>query len=71
MRYIYTLLVILFFGMIAIFAFQNMRLVTVTFLHMQMTVPLALLIASVYFLGLLTGGALIAMIRNWIRHARK
>lgn len=71
MRFIYSLLIAILILLVAAFAFQNLRPVTVNLLTLQITLPLSLLIGSVYFLGLLTGGALITVVRSWVRGARR
>lgn len=71
MRFIYTLLVVFFAAVVAIFAFQNLKLVTISFLALRVELPVALLVVGVYFLGLLTGGALLALVRSWIRGASR
>lgn len=71
MRFLYSLLVVVFAAVVAIFAFQNLKLVTLSFLAMRVELPVALLVAGVYFLGLLTGGALLALVRNLLRGARE
>jgi lipopolysaccharide assembly protein A len=46
-----------------IFALQNLQLVTVSFLNFSLRVPLAVLIAVIYLLGMATGGSLWATVR--------
>ena len=58
-------------AIVAIFAFQNLKLVTISFLAMRIELPVALLVVGVYFLGLLTGGALLALVRSVLRGARQ
>ncbi|WP_024326126.1 lipopolysaccharide assembly protein LapA domain-containing protein [Thioalkalivibrio sp. AKL19] len=71
MRYVYTLLIIVFVAVVAIFAVQNLRLVTLNFLTLYVTLPLALLIVGIYLLGLVSGGALVALLKRWIRGASR
>ncbi|WP_018871892.1 lipopolysaccharide assembly protein LapA domain-containing protein [Thioalkalivibrio sp. ALJ16] len=71
MRYVYSLLIIVFVAVVAIFAIQNLRLVTVNFLTLHVTLPLALLIVGIYLLGLVSGGALVALLKRWIRGASR
>lgn len=71
MRFVYTVLILVLAALVTIFAFQNLKTVTIGFLTVQATLPLALLVAGVYFLGLLTGGALIALVKSWIRGASR
>lgn len=71
MRYVYWFLIILFSSAIAIFMLQNLNGVTVGFLTLQATLPLALLVIAVYILGMTTGGLLTTALGQWIRGARK
>jgi lipopolysaccharide assembly protein A len=63
MRWIYLALVILFVLITLIFAFQNLDVVTVSFLRFEVRAPLALLTLVIYVLGALTGGSLLALLR--------
>jgi uncharacterized integral membrane protein len=53
-----------FAAVVVIFAVQNLGLVTMSFLGFSARVPLALLAAGVYLLGGVTGGSLIALLRQ-------
>jgi uncharacterized integral membrane protein len=64
MRWIYLTVIILFAAAIVIFAIQNLQSVEVSFLRINLRVPLALLIAIIYVLGALTGGSLLALLRR-------
>ena len=46
-----------------IFAFQNLQSVTVSFLRLQLSAPLAVLVIIVYLLGMATGGSVWALVR--------
>jgi uncharacterized integral membrane protein len=70
MRWIYLAVVVLFAAAIVIFAAQNRDMTTVSFLRMNMQMPLALLRIIVYVLGALTGGSLLALLRKSVRGAR-
>ncbi|AGA32833.1 Putative exported protein [Thioalkalivibrio nitratireducens DSM 14787] len=67
MRYIYIALIILLTVVVLVFTFQNLGAVTVQFLTLRLTLPLSALIILVYFLGLVTGGAVVSLVRSWIR----
>jgi uncharacterized membrane protein YciS (DUF1049 family) len=69
MRYVFLILIIVFLALIATFAFQNLQLVTVVFTGLQLTAPLAVLIAIVYLLGMATGGSLFSFLRYSIQKA--
>ena len=46
-----------------IFAVQNLQSVTVSFLGLRIAAPLALLVAVIYLLGMVTGGSLWTLVR--------
>ena len=53
-----------------LFKVQNLESVTVSFLTMSVTLPLSVAIVYVYFLGMGSGGALIAAMRSLVQRAR-
>ena len=67
MRYMYITLITLLTVVVLVFTFQNLGAVTVQFLTLRLTLPLSVLIIMVYFLGLLTGGAVVSLVRSWVR----
>ncbi|MGE0741530.1 MAG: hypothetical protein AB7O98_09325 [Hyphomonadaceae bacterium] len=69
MRFIFLTIVIVFVVLIAAFALQNFRSVTVAFAGIQLTAPLAVLVALVYILGMATGGGLFSFLRYSIHKA--
>ena len=71
MRFIYLILVILISAVVFIFTFQNLSTVTVSFLHWQLRTPVSIAVVVVYFLGMLTGGSLVSLIKSWIRGRTK
>jgi uncharacterized integral membrane protein len=63
MRWVY-LAVIAVLGLVTlIFALQNFQSVTVSFLRLQLSAPLAVLIILIYLLGMATGGSAWALLR--------
>jgi uncharacterized integral membrane protein len=70
MRWLHLFVIGLFAAAIIIFAAQNLQLVTMTFLGFSATVPLALLAAISYLLGMATGGSLLALLRRLVEGAR-
>jgi putative membrane protein len=56
--------IVLFVAAALIFAIQNVQIVSVEFLGLRARVPLALLVAVVYILGMATGGSLWALLRR-------
>ena len=63
MRWVHMSIIAILAVAIVIFAFQNLQSVTVAFLNFRLSAPLAVLIAVVYVLGMVTGGSLWAMFR--------
>ena len=70
MRYVYIGLVVVATAIVLLFKVQNLTAVTVSFLGMSLTMPTFLLIIGIYFLGMLTGSSLVALLRGWVRGAR-
>jgi len=69
MRALFLIIIVLFLATIAVFAFQNLQSVTVAFLGLQLTAPLAFLVALIYLLGMATGGSLLSFLRYSIHKA--
>ncbi|MBP3193038.1 hypothetical protein [Natronogracilivirga saccharolytica] len=70
MRYIYLTLIIVLTAIVLIFTFQNLDLATLKFLNMRIELPISLIVILVYILGMMTGGSLIMLIKNWLNRAR-
>ena len=62
---------LLFAAALITFAAQNLEIVTMSFLGFTARVPLALLAAGVYLLGTVTGGSLLALLRQSIEGAKR
>jgi uncharacterized integral membrane protein len=71
MRWLYLAVICAFAAAVTIFAAQNLQIVTMSFLSFSARVPLALLAAGVYLLGTLTGGSLIALLRQSVEGAKR
>jgi putative membrane protein len=71
MRWFYMTLAAILALAIAIFALQNFQSVTVSFLNFRLSAPLAILIALIYLLGMVTGGSLWALIRRTVEGSRR
>jgi uncharacterized integral membrane protein len=67
MRYVYAILIGVLGVALVVFSLQNLRNVTIEFLTMSATLPLALVVALSYLAGMVTGGSLLALLRNWMR----
>jgi uncharacterized integral membrane protein len=71
MRFLYIALVAAFTALVLLFKFQNLESATVSLFSASVTLPMSVLVAGIYVLGMLTGGCLLALLRNWIRRARR
>ena len=71
MRWLHLCVIALFAAVIILFAVQNLQIVTMSFLGFSATVPMALLVAVVYLLGMATGGSLRALFRRLLEGARR
>lgn len=69
MRYLYLVVILLLTAAVLVFTFQNLASVTVTFMNTSVTLPVTLLVLTVYVLGMLTGGALWSLFRASYRGA--
>jgi len=63
MRWVNSAVIIILIAVTLIFAIQNLQNVTVSFLNIQVSSPLAVLVLIVYVLGMLTGGSAWALIK--------
>ena len=63
MRWVYLAVIAVLALVTLIFALQNFQSVTVAFLRLQLSAPLAVLIIIIYVLGMATGGSAWALIR--------
>ena len=70
MRWVYLTVVVLFVAAAVIFVFQNVGVVTMSFLGFGVRAPLAVLAAVAYILGALTGGSLYALLRQSVQGSR-
>lgn len=69
MRVLYFLFLMLFVGSVGLFAYQNSNHdVTVTFATLNYTLPLPLLVAIAFLLGMFGGWTIVGMLkRSWQR----
>jgi lipopolysaccharide assembly protein A len=70
MRWVYLAIVIVFVAAIVVFAFQNLGMVTMSFLGFSVSAPLAIVAAIVYVLGAFTGGSLFGLLRHSVRESK-
>jgi putative membrane protein len=71
MRYLYIGLVVLVTAAVLLFKIQNLTTVTVSFLTMSLTMPVSVTIILVYVLGMVSGGALLNLLRLWFQGATR
>jgi putative membrane protein len=64
MRFLSLLFLIILLAVVGIFAFQNNESVSLHFFDRGISASMALLIGSVYLLGMLSGWAVIGMVRR-------
>jgi len=70
-RYVYIALIVALTAVVLLFKLQNLETVTVSFLSLSFTLPVSLLLILVYVLGMVSGGSLLALLRTWVRGARR
>ena len=70
MRWFYLIVVVLFVAATVIFSIQNLHVVDISFLGMSVHTRLAFLIAGIYVLGAISGGSLLALLRQSFDGAR-
>jgi len=68
---VYIALIVALTALVLAFKVQNLQAVTVSLLSASFTLPVSVLIVLVYVLGMLTGSFLLALVRIWIRGARR
>lgn len=71
MRYFYLTLIVALTAAVLAFMLQNLGSVTVAFLTIRLSVPLSLLVLVVYVLGMVSGSAMMALVKSWIAGARR
>jgi len=69
MKYVYVALIVVFAGIVLLFKVQNLTSVTVSLFAASVTLPISVLVLSIYVLGMLTGGMVFALLRTLIRRA--
>jgi uncharacterized integral membrane protein len=68
---VYIALIVALTAVVLLFKLQNLETVTVSFLSLSFTLPVSLLLILVYVLGMVSGGSLLALLRTWVRGARR
>ena len=67
MRLIQITLLLLFLGLVGIFALQNNVVTPVKFLNWKIEAPTSILVVVIYLLGMISGGAVFGFIRLSLR----
>lgn len=67
MRWLNTVVIVVFVAGILIFAFQNLQSVTVSFLGIRFSAPMAVHALIIYVVGMATGGSAWALMRWAVR----
>jgi uncharacterized membrane protein YciS (DUF1049 family) len=67
MRIVYLIVLLLLLAAVGVFAYQNDETVTLKFVGLRLTTTMALLIAGVYLLGMVTGWSVFGFLRRSIR----
>lgn len=70
-RWVHITVIALLAIVTLIFFFQNFQMVTFAFLGLRLTMPLAVVIAIFYALGIVSGGSLISMVSWAVRGAQQ
>ena len=70
-RYVYIALIVVLTAIVLLFKVQNLEQVTVSLLSARMTMPVSVLLLLTYVLGMFTGGFVLALVRTWVRGARR
>jgi uncharacterized integral membrane protein len=63
MRWVYLAVIAILVLVTLVFALQNLQSVTVAFLQLRLSAPLAVLVFVIYLLGMATGGSAWALVR--------
>jgi uncharacterized integral membrane protein len=71
MRWLHIAVICIFAAAVIVFGLQNLEAVTMSFLGLSARIPLAVMAVGVYLLGAVTGGSLIALLRQSITGAKR
>lgn len=71
MRYVYMSLVVVVTAVVLLFKIQNFEAVTISLLGASVTLPTSVLIIGVYALGMVSGSALLGVLRGWVKGAMR
>ena len=71
MRWVHITIIALFVIVTLVFAIENLEIVVMSFLGFSARVPLALLVAIIYVVVMVTGSSLLALLRRSVQGARR
>jgi uncharacterized integral membrane protein len=71
MRYVHISLIVVVTAVVLLFKIQNFDSVTVSLLGASITMPTSLLIIGVYILGMVSGSALLGLLRGSVKAAMR
>ena len=69
MRWVYLVVLLIIVAVIVVFVAQNRENETVTLFNQRITAPLSIFFVAVYFLGMWSGGTVVAFIKRAYQHA--
>jgi putative membrane protein len=67
MRTVYAILLLLFLGVVMVFAVQNQQPMTVRFATYAMNAPIALTVIGAYILGMMSGATVVGLLNRLLR----
>lgn len=67
MRFLYAVVLLVFLGAVAVFAFQNNKPMEIRFLDRSVVAPVPLVTLASYGLGMLSGWTVVGFLRSSIR----
>ncbi|MCC6870034.1 MAG: DUF1049 domain-containing protein [Burkholderiales bacterium] len=71
MKYVYIALIVVFTAIVLLFKVQNFNTATISLFNMSLTLPMWLLAAGIYVLGMFTGAALVSLLKGWYAGATR
>ena len=69
MRLVYIALIVIATIAMLLFKFPEIEMITVSFLSLKGSIPVAVLLIIVFILGIVAGGALLALLRSMLRRS--
>jgi lipopolysaccharide assembly protein A len=71
MRYVYISLIVVVTAVVLLFKIQNFEVVTLSLFGASIAMPTSLLVIVVYTLGMVSGSALLGLLRGWVKGAMR